>query len=132
MKSPDLLAAPLSRFFRFPRRLRAALPTRMARRAAFGAVGALGLVLVLGAADPGRPSETRIATIDLKRVFEGHFKTKQANGLLADEASGLLKVRKEMIDDYQKAADEYKKALDEANNQALSADEREKRKKDAE
>jgi Skp family chaperone for outer membrane proteins len=132
MKAPDPLALALSRFSRFSCRVRAALPAGMARRAVLCAGGALVLVLVLGAADPGRPGETRIATIDLKKVFEGHFKTKQANGLLADEASGLLKARKEMIDDYQKAADEYKKALDEANNQALSADEREKRKKEAE
>lgn len=77
-------------------------------------------------------AETKIATVDLKKVFEGHFKTRLANASLQDEANGLLKERKGLIDDYQKSADDYKKALDEANNQALSADEREKRKKDAE
>ena len=42
------------------------------------------------------------------------------------------KQRKGLIDQYQKATDDYKKALDDANNQAVSADEREKRKKSAE
>ena len=36
------------------------------------------------------------------------------------------------MDQYQKASDDYKKALDDSNNQAVSADEREKRKKSAE
>ncbi len=77
-------------------------------------------------------AETRIATVDLKKVFESHFKTKLANVTLQDEANVLLKDRKALIDDYQKAGDDYKKSLEEANNQALSADEREKRKKEAE
>ena len=77
-------------------------------------------------------AEPRIATVDLKKVFEDYFKTKLANASLQDEAQGLLKDRKGLVEDYQKAVDEYKKAQEEANNQALSADEREKRKKEAE
>src|SRR6185503_1794212 len=40
--------------------------------------------------------------------------------------------RKALLDQYQKLTDDYKKALDDANNQAVSTDEREKRKKAAE
>src|SRR5262249_16863124 len=45
---------------------------------------------------------------------------------------GLEKELKAFTDEHDKAVSDYKKALDEANNQAVSADEREKRKKEAE
>jgi outer membrane protein len=77
-------------------------------------------------------AEVKIGIIDLKRVFDEYYKTKLADAAIKDEASGLDKDRKAMTEDYQKAIDEYKKVLDEANNQAISADEREKRKKEAE
>lgn len=77
-------------------------------------------------------SEPKIATVDLKKVFEDYYKTKLADAAIKEEANGLDKDRKALIDDHSKAMDDYKKALDEANNQAVSADEREKRKKEAE
>lgn len=102
------------------------------RRAGAMAAAAVLLLLLIGSAAPLTGADLKIATVDLKKVFDGHFKTKLANASLQDEANGLLKDRKALIDDYQKAAEDYKKALEEANNQALSADEREKRKKEAE
>lgn len=98
----------------------------------------LRLVLMLSCvaclvSSPARAaSEPKIATIDLKKVFEDYYKTKLADAAIKEEASGLDKDRKALIDDHTKAMDDYKKALDEANNQAISADEREKRKKEAE
>lgn len=77
-------------------------------------------------------AETKIATIDLGKVFKDYYKTVLADAAIKDEVTGLEKDRKALVDDYQKSTDEYKKALDEANNQAVSADEREKRKKEAE
>lgn len=77
-------------------------------------------------------AEQKIATIDLKKVFEDYYKTKLADAAIKEEASGLDKDRKALIEDHTKAMDDYKKALDEANNQAVSIDEREKRKKEAE
>jgi len=92
----------------------------------------LGLVLLASGIQSVAAADMRIATVDLQKVFAGHFKTKLANASLQDEATVLLKDRKALIEDYQKVGEDYKKALEEANNQALSADEREKRKKDAE
>lgn len=80
----------------------------------------------------GPAAEVKIAVIDLKKVFDDYYKTKLADASIKDEAAGLDKDRKGMTDDYQKAIDDYKKAVEEANNQAISADEREKRKKEAE
>ena len=93
----------------------------------------LGLVLasifLVAASSQAQP---KIAYIDLKKVFDSYWKTKQADANLKDRASDFDKARKGMVDDYQKANDEYKKLIESANDQAVSADEREKRKKSAE
>ena len=70
--------------------------------------------------------------IDLRKVFDDYHKTKTADARLKDQAADLDKERKIMMEQYQKATDDYKAALDGANDQAVSADEREKRKKTAE
>jgi outer membrane protein len=77
-------------------------------------------------------AETRIATVDLKKVFETYYKTRLANDKLNERLADLEKEQKTLVDQYQKAKDDYKRALDDANDQALSIDEREKRKKAAE
>ncbi len=77
-------------------------------------------------------AEPKVGIIDLRKVFDDYYKTKAADAKLKDQAADLAKESKAYIDQYQKLTDEYKKALDEANNQAVSAEEREKRKKAAE
>lgn len=77
-------------------------------------------------------AELKIATIDLRKVFDDYYKTRAADGALKERASDLDKERKALMDQYQSASDEYKKALEDANNQAVSAEERERRKKTAE
>jgi outer membrane protein len=101
------------------------MKTLMTRTFFASALAAL-LVLPLAAA------EQKIAIIDLKKVFDEYFKTKLADAQIKEEASGLDKDRKALTDQYQKLTDDYKKALDDANNQAVSTDERDKRKKAAE
>jgi outer membrane protein len=77
-------------------------------------------------------AQTKIAVVDLKRVFDGYWRTKVADEQLKQQAQDLDKLRKGMIDDYQKANEEFKKVLEGINDQAASADEKEKRRKDAE
>ena len=77
-------------------------------------------------------AQTRMGTIDLRKVFDEYYKTKAADSMLKDMAADLEKERKSYTEQYKKSTDEYKKALDDANNQAVSSDEREKRKKAAE
>lgn len=89
-------------------------------------------VCLLAFALPSVAAEPKIGLIDLKKVFEDYYKTRLADAAIKEEASGLDKDRKALIEDHSKVMDDYKKALDEANNQAISADEREKRKKEAE
>ena len=65
----------------------------------------------------------------MAKVFSDYYKTKLADAAIKEEINGLEKDRKAYIEELQKAGDDYKKAIDEANNQAVSAEEREKRKK---
>jgi outer membrane protein len=77
-------------------------------------------------------AETKVGIISLKKVFDGFWKTKQADVQLKERASEFDKQRKDLIDGYQKANEEYKKLLDSAGDQAVSTEERDKRKKSAE
>ena len=74
----------------------------------------------------------KIATIDLRKVFDGYWRTKTADVNLKEQASDLEKERTSMVEQFQKAEEKYKKLLDSANDQALSTAERDKRKKEAE
>src|ERR1039457_945261 len=77
-------------------------------------------------------AQGRIATVELRKVFDGYWKTKQADAALKDRAADIDKDHKNMIDDWKKAKDEYQTLLTGANNQTLSFEEREKGKKSAE
>ena len=89
----------------------------------------IGLLLLTG---PDLLAQNKIATIDLKRVFDGYWKTQQADGSLREKAAEFEKKNKLMVEDYQKATEEYKKVLDSANDAAVSIEEKDKRKKAAE
>ncbi len=77
-------------------------------------------------------SAPKIATMDLKRVFDNYWKTKQADATLKERAMDFEKARKGIIEDYQKSNEEYKKLIESANDVAVSSEEKEKRKTAAE
>src|SRR6185295_3449713 len=77
-------------------------------------------------------AQPRIATVDLRKVFEDYWKKKQADNIIKERIDELEKGRKALLDRYQKMSEEYRDAMDQANSQAVGADEREKRKKTAE
>jgi outer membrane protein len=89
-------------------------------------------VCVAVALSAGAAEGQKVATIDLRKVFDNYWRTKQADANLKEQAADLEKERKMMLDQFQKGEENYKKLLDGANDQALAAAEREKRKKDAE
>ena len=90
-----------------------------------------GLLLISLLAGSAR-AQGHIATVDLRKVFEDYWKTKRADAQLKDRAADMEKEHKTMIDEWKKAKEEYQTLLSDANNQALSAEERDKRKKSAE
>jgi Skp family chaperone for outer membrane proteins len=77
-------------------------------------------------------AQTRIATVDLRKLFDGYWKTKQADAALKDRAADLDKEYKGLRDDHKKLTEEYQKTLADANDPAVSSEERDKRKKTAE
>ena len=80
----------------------------------------------------GALAQQRIAVVNLRTVFDGYYKTKAADATLKERTGEFKKEKTAMVEQYQKLTENYKKAMEDANNQAISADEREKRKKAAE
>lgn len=77
-------------------------------------------------------AQGRVATVDLRKLFDNYWKTKQADAGLKDRAAELDKEDKNLRDDLKKANDDYQKLLSSVNDQAVSAEERDRRKKSAE
>jgi Skp family chaperone for outer membrane proteins len=77
-------------------------------------------------------AQTRIATVNLRKIFDSYWKTKQADAALKEREAELDKDMKEMVADYNKAKDEYQTLLADADNQVISPAERDKRKHAAE
>lgn len=88
---------------------------------------ALASVMTVSAA-----AQAKIAVVDMKKAFDSFFKTKQAEAQIKERAADSDKVYKGMIEDYKKASSEYRTLIDSSNDQAVSEQEREKRKKSAE
>jgi len=92
----------------------------------------LSLLMVFLLAASSAWAQGRIATIDLRKVFDNYWKTKQADTTLKDRAGDMEKEHKNMLEDWKKAKDDYNALLASANDQAVSSDERDRKKKSAE
>jgi outer membrane protein len=88
-------------------------------------------ILLLAFMSGSALAQTKIATVDLKKLFDNYYKTKLAQAAIQERASQLDKDDKSMKDDLKKGSDDYKKLVQQANDQALSADERDRRKQSA-
>ena len=77
-------------------------------------------------------AQGRVATVDVKRIFDGYWRTKQAAANLKEQAADMDKERKGFVDDYNKARGDYQKLLDSANDSLITGEERDKRKASAE
>jgi outer membrane protein len=76
-------------------------------------------------------AETKVASVDMKKLFNGYYKTKLAQTSLEGRKAELRKEIKDMTDGLEKAQADYKQLLDQVNDPALAADERDKRKQAA-
>src|SRR6266404_8712388 len=76
-------------------------------------------------------AQGKIVTINLQKVFEKYWKTKQAELELKSRADDMEKEHKNMLNDWTKAREDHQHLLSAANDQSASADEREKSKKAA-
>jgi outer membrane protein len=85
-------------------------------------------VVLLVATAVSASAQTKVATVDMKKLFNGYYKTKLAQTSLENRKTELKKEIKDMADGLDKAQSDYKDLLDEANDPAISQDERDKRK----
>jgi outer membrane protein len=95
-------------------------------RGLLGGLALLAFVALPAAAQP------RIATIDLKKVFDNYYKRVQADAAIKEREADLEKEYQAYVEDYKKAQTNYANLLAASNDQSLSADEREKKKTAAE
>ena len=75
--------------------------------------------------------QNRITTINLQKVFEKYWKTKQAEVELKSRADDMEKEHKNMLNDFARAREDHQRLLSSANDQSTSADDRQKAKKSA-
>jgi Skp family chaperone for outer membrane proteins len=87
------------------------------------------VTLVAGAVSVS--AQSKIASVDMKKIFNAYYKTKMAQAALDKDKADLRKELQDMSDALKKANADYKQTLDQANDSAISADEREKRKSSA-
>ncbi len=85
-------------------------------------VAATAMVLAFSAS-----AQEKIATVNVTKLYNGYYKTKMARNALDKKNQELTKEIKDMADGLDKARGEYKDLLDQANDQAISADERQRR-----
>jgi len=84
-------------------------------------------VVLLVATVVSASAQTKVATVDMKKLFNGFWKTKQSQTSLENRKTELRKEIKDMADGLDQKQADYKQLLDKANDQTLSTDEREKK-----
>jgi outer membrane protein len=89
-------------------------------------------VILLAAMAFSADAQTKVASVDMKKIFNSYWKTKQASAALENRKTELRKELKDMADSLEKAQTDYKQLLDKVNDPAISADERDKRRQAAE
>ena len=90
-----------------------------------------GLLLVALLGGPAW-AQTRIATVDMRKLFDDYYLTKKARAALDEHKADMEKEHASMVEDWKKLKEDYQTTLASANDQAVSTEEREKRKKLAE
>ena len=89
---------------------------------------ALLTVAVLVATAFSAEAQSKMATVDMKKLFNGYWKFKQSNTILEDRKASHRKELKSISDKLEAAQTAYKQLLEQANDPLISAEEREKRK----
>lgn len=89
----------------------------------------MALLLVLGMGGAYAQAQGRMATVDLVKVFNDYWKTKQSKLALEETKNEVKKEFESMQDAHKKLIQQYQKLVADANDQAVSNEERDKRKK---
>lgn len=84
--------------------------------------------VILSATVLSATAQTKVASVDMKKLFNGYWKTKSAQTLLEKSKADLRKDLKDMADGLEKSQADYRQLLEQASDPAISSEEREKRK----
>lgn len=76
-------------------------------------------------------AESKVATVNVSKLVDNYWRTKQAKAMLDTRKADLEKEGKTMIADFKKTEDSYKSLLAASMDQAVSESERSKKKSDA-
>src|SRR5277367_2932875 len=79
----------------------------------------------------GRCAEQKIATVDFAKAFNSYYKTIQAGVTIRQEIADAKKEEAQMIESYKKHDEELRQLIDKANDQAVSAEQRDKNRRAA-
>jgi Skp family chaperone for outer membrane proteins len=88
-------------------------------------------VLLLAFSGVPALAQTKIATVDLKTLFDNYYKTKLATDAIQERADDLQKDYTGMANDLKTRNDQYEQTLESADDPAVSDDERARRKQAA-
>lgn len=92
-------------------------------------IAAFSLLLLSASVALAQP---KIAVVDMKKVFDGYWKTKQLDKKLSGSLQEFNDQQKKMIEQFQAAQKEYLAIKESAKDPALSANEKERRNTEAE
>lgn len=92
-------------------------------------IAALSLLLLSASVALAQP---KIAVVDMKKVFDGYWKTKQLDKKLSGSLQEFNDQQKKMIEQFQAAQKEYLAIKESAEDSALSASEKERRNTESE
>jgi outer membrane protein len=83
-------------------------------------VSLLALVLGIAAAPVAAQAQMKVGTIDMKQVFDGYYKTKDAEAKINESRAQAQKELAERLDTFNKAQEQARKLNDEAGKAELS------------
>jgi outer membrane protein len=83
-------------------------------------VSLLALVLGIAAAPVSAQAQMKVGTIDMKQVFDGYYKTKDAEAKINESRAQAQKELAERLDTFNKAQEQARKLNDEAGKAELS------------
>lgn len=92
---------------------------------------AISLLAFLSVPALAQTAQTKIATVDLQKILKGFWKVQRMQALLQQRSAKDQSDDKDMIARLKKMDDDYQQLLAQANDQAISSDERDKRKQAA-
>ena len=92
-------------------------------------IAALSLLLLSASVALAQP---KIAVVDMKKVFDGYWKTKQLDKKLSGSLQEFNDQQKKMIEQFQSAQKEYLAIKESAKDPALSANEKDRRNTESE